>query len=307
MPGTKPKLTLNWERTTSYQRTQLLKVTQLMEAGDYTAAAAHVDQLKVEKALRVQMLAFIAATVLKTDRQTGLSLFERALREATACWLRTDQLRTMGYIVECLSKTGLKPWAKTQVRQIMIGLAAFGETEPPTVPAGQQLAEACADLGFHLRRSGFRREAARCFGAALSAGERFHPDDDDSEAYSRRVALFGYVAAKMAEAGLFKPALRLANRIKSKTFNGLEYHNYELQRVETLRHIASQLAGRRRKRRAKRVLQRAARIIIRDVHEMDQLRTNRLLELAAILAEYGFPRQARGMSAVAQRIAKGVV
>ncbi len=305
MPGTKPKLTLNWERTTSYQRTQLLKVTQLMETGDYRAAAAHVDQLKVEKALRVQLLAFIATTVLKTERSTGLSLFERALRESTACWLRTDQLRTMGYIVQCLSQSGLKPWAKTQVHQIMIGLASCAEVNPPTLPAGQQLAEACADLGFYLRRSGFRREAVRCFDTSLAAGKRFNPED--SEAYSRRMALFGYVAVKMAEAGLFKPALRLAHRIQSKTFNGLEYHNYELQRVETLRRIASQLAGDRKKRRAKRVLKQAARIVIRDVHEMDQLRTNRLLELSTILTEYGFPRQARGISAAAQRIAKGTV
>ena len=304
MPDSLYQLNLNWDRISSSKRTQLLKLMPLIAAGDEQNAKAAITGLKVEKAVQLQLLALLAARIVPTNRAAGEALFEQARDASCNCWLKTDQIRALGFICQKMAQSGLRSTAQALLGQIATIGAGLHESELSNQEDLDSIINCLADLGLNLERAGFRRQSVHYFRSALQWSQGFH-EPDPSQNYEARTAAYSRVAQKLAAAGRYRWALRIARLIRSKTFNGLEYCNRESLRAEVIHCVGVQLAHNGKRHRAGRMLDRAARVVIADIHNYDSIRSEKLLRISVSFEEIGFFKRARGLLTKASQIASG--
>ncbi len=291
MPELVYQLNMDLEQISSYKRTQLLKIMPLITMGELNAAKTAIANLKIEKTVQAQLLGLLASRVYRDDQKTGGALYDEAVIDSANCWLKTDQLRALGYIVE--QQTGVKARQRARALVKQIATIIAGLPEPSLEPANNlsQLAACLSSTGANLFRAKFRRVGRNCFKLALNYCTRL-PDRSEIE-YNRKVRTYGELAKRYAEAGLFRQAVAAAGNVASRLQGGFTYENHEVDRSEVFRCIAIQLAQAKKRFQAKRLLRQASRIILNDVHNLDSVRTEGLIRIATTFQDVGFIKCAR--------------
>ena len=291
MPELVYQLNMDMEQISSYKRTQLLKIIPLITSGELNAAKTAIANLKIEKAVQAQLLGLLASRIYRDDHKTGGALYDEAVTDSANCWLKTDQLRALGYIVE--QQTGVKAHqrARVLVKQIKNIIAALPAPGLETTINLNLFAACLSSVGGNLYRAKFRRVGLNCFKLAMHYCTRI-PDWTEPE-YSRKVRSYSDLAKRFAEAGLFRQALAAAKKVASRLLGGFEYENHEVERSEVFRYIAIQLAQNKKRFQAKQVLHHASRIILNDVHNLDSVRTESLIRIATTFQDVGFLKCAR--------------
>ncbi len=291
MPELVYHLNMDLEQISSYKRTQLLKIIPLIMSGELNAAKAAIANLKIEKTVQAQLLGLLASRIYRDDRKTGGVLYDEAVTDSANCWLKTDQLRALGYIIE--QQTGVKARQRARVLVKQLEAIIAGLPTPGSEPASNlsQFATCLSSIGANLFRAKFRRAGRNCFKLALNYCTRL-PDRSETE-YNRKVRTYGDLAKRYAEAGLFRQAVAAAKKVASRLQDGFTYENHEVERSEVFRYIAIQLAQSKKRFQAKRILRQASRIILNDVHNLDSVRTEGLIRIATTFQDVGFIKCAR--------------
>jgi hypothetical protein len=291
MTETIGRLNIKPENLNSYKRIQLLKAAEPLEAGDYETAKNTIAGLKLEQAIRAQLLGLLAEEVIRTERQDGLNLYEQAIRDANGCWFKSDQILAAGVLIESLHRVKQNRRCQALLKQTLFTAAVLSDCQSPQGEPSAAAIESLSALALNLFRSRKKSQAKWCLKKAFKiwAGLPCH----DPGTFQIQVEMSILISLTMAEIRDYRRSLRMARRIRSTEFNGLEYFNYELTKASLYESIAALLLIRRKRRLAKKAWLKAARVIVADVHDDDRLRAGRLTEIANQLDHMKYCKIAR--------------